>query len=261
MAGMATHIGACWASTGWFGVVLGDDGAWEADHFPSVWSLWKYHSDAARILVDVPIGLPADARRACDVEAKRKLNRQGRRVWYAPVREAVYAGNLQAAKETNEAAGYSIQNQVWHRVPRVREVDEFLDANPGARDRLRETRPELCFYALNGHNPVADSKWTDEGVRRRLALLADELDDATAIYEACRDRYMTPRYASFLHSPADILDALAAAVTARRPPEELSELPERTDPPRDERGLPMRIVYPSDVNQTRLSTLRGAGQE
>ncbi|PSQ58120.1 MAG: hypothetical protein BRD23_07680 [Halobacteriales archaeon SW_9_67_25] len=242
MAGMATHIGVCWASTGWFGVVL-RNGDWTADHFPSVWSLWKYHSDADRILVDVPVGLPMDARRACDVEAKRKLRPHGRRICYAPVREAVYEGNLDDAKETNEAAGYSIQNQAWPRVPRVREVDEFIDENPGARDRLRETRPELCFYALNGHNPVADSKRTDEGIRRRLALLADELPDATAIYEACRDRYMTPR------------------VTARRSADDLSELPERADPPRDERGLPMRIVYPSDVNQTRLTTLAGSSEE
>jgi Uncharacterized conserved protein len=259
MSGMAKHIGVCWASTGWFGVVLRDDG-WGTDHFPSIWSLWKYHSDADRVLIDVPIGLPADARRGCDVEAKRKLRPHGRRLCYAPVREAVYEGNLEAAKETNEAAGYSIQNQAWPRVPRVREVDEFLDENPGARDRIRETRPELCFYALNGHNPVADSKRTDEGIRRRLALLADEHPEATAIYEGCRDRYMAPRYASFLHSGADILDALVAAVTARRSGEDLSELPARPEPPRDERNLPMRIVYPTDVNQTRLSTLDASSE-
>ena len=145
MAGMATHIGACWASTGWFGVVLGDDGTWEADHFPSMWSLWKYHSDAARILVDVPIGLPTDARRACDVEAKRKLNRQGRRVPYAPVREAVYEGNLEVAKETNEAAGYSIQNQVWHRIPRIREVQRVtpLYLDPAREYHLSEDAPSV----------------------------------------------------------------------------------------------------------------------
>jgi len=253
---MAKYIGLVPASKGWFGIVLGDDDTWEADLFPSVWSLWKYHSDAARVLVGAPVGLPADARRSCDVATKGKLGRHHHRAFYAPTRAAVYRGNLEAAKETNEsAAGYSIRNQVWSLVPRIREVDEFLDENPGARDRIGETHPELCFYALNGRDAVAAPATTAEGVRRRTALLADEHPDATAIHETCRDRYTSPPYASFLRGEGTIVDALAAAVTARRDPDELSRLPERSDPPRDERGLPMQMVYPSDIAQTRLSRL------
>ena len=72
---MAKHIGLDWAGKGWFGVVLREDGSWDTDLFPSVWSLWKSHSDAARIVIDVPIGLPSDGRRACDVAARRKIGR------------------------------------------------------------------------------------------------------------------------------------------------------------------------------------------
>jgi predicted RNase H-like nuclease len=50
-----------------------------------------------------------------------------------------------------------------------------------------------------------------------------------------------------------VLDALIAAVTARRGTEGCSTLPEA--PPTDERGLPMRIVYPTETAQTRLSAL------
>ncbi|MEF8815017.1 MAG: DUF429 domain-containing protein [Halovenus sp.] len=257
---MGTSIGVHRVPTGWFGVVLRDGGSWETDFFPSIWSLWKSHSDASRIVVDVPVGLPSVRRRACDVEAKRKLSRQGRRVFYAPTRQAVYEGNLDEAKAINENAGYSIQNQVWSIVPRIREVDEFLDMNPGARDRLFETHPELCFYSLNGQATVPAGT-TAEGIDRRKALVADEHPDAPAIYEAACDRYLTPAYASFLRAEGAILDALVAAVTAQRPTSELSRLPDGDDPPRDERGLPMQMVYPGDINQTRLTTIDEARQE
>jgi predicted RNase H-like nuclease len=251
---MTKYIGVDWASNGWFGVVLRDDGSFETDHFPTIWSLWKVHSDAARIAIDIPIGLPAESKRSCDVAGKKKLGRRGRSVFHAPIRDAVYQRSLDAAKQLNERAGYSIQNQTWSIVPRIREVDEFLDCNPGARDRLFETHPELCFHSLNGREPVA-SKTTSEGINRRKALLADEHPAAMTIYEESWDRYLTPEYASFLTDADDILDALVAAVTARRPSDELSRLPERSDPPRDARGLPMQMIYPSDVTQTRLTTL------
>lgn len=251
---MTKYIGVDWASNGWFGVVLRDDGSFETDHFPTIWSLWKVHSDAARIVITIPIGLPSASKRSCDVAAKQKLGRRRGSIFHAPIRDAVYQRNLEEAKRLNERAGYSIQNQTWSIVPRIREVDEFLDANPGARDRLFETHPELCFHSLNGREPVA-AKTTSEGINRRKALLADEHPAAMTIHEESCNRYLTPDYASFLTAEADILDALVAAVTARRPSDELSRLPERSDPPRDDRGLPMQVIFPSDVTQTRLTTL------
>jgi predicted RNase H-like nuclease len=251
---MAKYVGLDWASRGWFGVVLTDSGDWETDLFPTIWSVWKYHSDAARILVDVPIGLPSDGKRACDVRAKEKLSRRQGSVFYTPVRKAVYRQNLETAKETNEAeAGFSIQNQAWGIVPRIREVDEFLDMYPSARDRLAETHPEVCFYALNGRNALEESKRTEAGIRRREALLADAHPGATAVYEASIEQYTTPSYAPTVSGADDVLDALVAAVTAHRSPDNCLTLPEA--PPTDERGLPMQIVYPSDTEQTRLSTL------
>jgi len=250
---MAKHVGLDWASRGWFGVVLTDDG-WETDLFPSILSVWKYHSDAERILVGVPIGLPAEDKRACDVAARGRLGRQGRRVFYTPIRDAVYSGNLEEAKALNEAAGFSIQSQAWSLVPRIREVDEFLDVYPSARDRLQETHPEVCFHALNGRKPVEASKRTDKGVQQRIALLVEEHPEAEAIFEESRTRYAMPEYAPMVGGVDDILDALVAAVTARRPAEERSRLPDH-DSPVDERGLPMRMVVPADTAQTRLSSL------
>jgi predicted RNase H-like nuclease len=51
-----------------------------------------------------------------------------------------------------------------------------------------------------------------------------------------------------LNSKDDILDALVAAVAAKRPVDELARLPKANDPPQDACGLPMQMVYPSDAN-------------
>lgn len=251
---MAKYVGLDWAARGWFGVILDDEAGWDTDLFPSIWSVWKYHSDADHVLVDIPIGLPSETRRACDVEAKQKLGHRGRSVFYTPIRAAVYEGSLPEAKAVNEAeADFSVQNQAWSIVPRIREVDEFLDTHPTARDRLVETHPELCFYALNGRTPVEAPKTTDAGIEQRTALLAEEHRAAGTIVEDARERYTTPRYAPTVGGVDDVLDALAAAVTARRMPDETLTVPDA--PPTDARGLPMRIVYPSDTEQTRLTTL------
>lgn len=256
---MTKYVGLDWASKGWFGVILDDSGGWETDIFPSIWSVWKYHSDASRICVDIPIGLPTNTMRACDVEAKKKLQHRQRRVFYTPIRDAVYQQNLDEAKELNEReANFSIQNQAWSIVPRIREVDEFLDMYPSARDRLYETHPEVCFWALNGRTVVDAPKTSDEGIARRKALLVDEYPQAATLFEHAVSRYTAPPYAPMVSGPDDIVDALAAAITAHQGPD-VSTIP--GNPPTDERGLPMRIIYPSDIKQARLSTLESYGSQ
>jgi len=252
---MATYVGLDWARRGWFGVVLRDSGEWDADLFPTIWSVWKEYSDAARIFVDIPMGLPSEERRACDAAAKEKLGAAQGSVFYTPVRAAVYEQNLDDAKAINEEAGFSIQNQAWSIVPRIREVDEFLDSYPTACDRLFETHPEVCFAALNGGHPPEHSKHTDRGRRERLSLLDAEHDGATAIYERCVATFTEPEYGPLVSDEADIVDALAAAVTARRDPDRTEGIP--PSPPEDERGIPMQIRYPSATRQTRLTDLDG----
>jgi len=246
---MGVHVGVAGASKGWLGIVL-NDGGWEFDLFPSLLSLWKYHSDADRILIDVPVGLPSDGKRACDVAAKRHLQRRQGSVSYTPVREAVYQTNIERAREITERAGFSVQNQVWGNVARIREVDEFLDVYPGARDRLRETHPEICFHALKG-GPLEHPKHTPEGVEERRGLLGAENERAPEVFAAAEAELTTPSYAPLVSRHEDILDALVAALTAARDERDLAVLPD-SDPPRDARGLPMEIVYPSPARQTTL---------
>ena len=257
---MAKYVGLDWAGRGWLGVILDDADGWETAVFPTVWSCWKYHSDADRILVDVPIWLPGGARRDCDVEARAKLGRRGGSVFSAPVREAVHEDTLAEAKATNEAAAdFSVQNQAWSIVPRIRAVDEFLDMYPSARDRLAETHPELCFYAFNGHTPLPEPKTTAAGVEHRTALLADEHPAAASIVEDTGTRYTSPRYAPSVRGVDDVIDALVAAITARRMPEATLTVPDA--PPTGPRApdtdrLPRRHRTDPAVDPRRVHRVR-----
>ena len=250
---MRKYLGVSWASKGWLGVVLRADGGDTTELFPSMWNLWQAHSDADRVCIDIPAGLPADGPRACDTEAKQLLQPVSRRVLYTPTRAAVAKRTLTEAKALNEESGYSIQNRAWSIVPRIREVDTFLQATPAAQDVVVETHPELCFFGLADRTPVTDSKRTSAGIERRLQLLADEDIGAKRLYDDATE-FLQPAYAPLIGGPADIVDALAAAVTAQRDVDRCETLPSGTHE-RDECGLPMQMVYPDDIKQTTLSAV------
>jgi predicted RNase H-like nuclease len=257
---MAKYLGVDWASKGWFGVILRDDGDHTTDLFPSIWNLWQSHSDADQICIDIPIGLPTDRPRACDREAKQLLQDVNRRVFYTPTRAAIAERNLDAAKEVNEEAGYSIQNQAWSQVPRIREVDGFLHATPTAQDVLIETHPELCFFGLADRTLVVESKQTSAGINERLDLLSDEATDAEGIYEDATETFLEPEYAPLVSGPDDIVDALAAAVTAQREADQC-ETPPSGAHEVDDHGLPMQMVYPDDTTQTTLPGVSAASPQ
>lgn len=186
------YAGVDWAGKGWFAVFLTEENGLEGEYYPTLWNLWRERSDDIdRMLVDIPIGLCEDRKRACDIEAKQRLGgRQQSSVFYTPIRDAVYVQNIEAAKERHREAGtdFSIQNQAWSLVPRIREADAFV-ADHGDSRKVLETHPEVCFVTLKG-GPLDHSKKTDEGIEERLALLdgASEVD-VEAFYKTARSTF------------------------------------------------------------------------
>ena len=246
---MGTAVGAVWATRGWFGAAIDDANRWDCDLFPCLWSLWHTYRDADVILVDMAVGLPDvdHGRRECDRLAKQLLGSRHPGVYYAPIRDAIYQPSLSAAKQLNEVAGFSIQNQTWSIVPRIREVDEFLDAQPGARDRIRETRAEVCYHTFAG-SQLEHPPTTSEGTAERRTILASISPGATAALDAAIATFTTPPYAPTVTDAKAIRDAFVTALTARRDSTERATLP--LAPPTDERGLPMSITHPATQQQT-----------
>ncbi len=87
-----TVAGVDGCKAGWF-AVWGDGGKTPRfGVFPDFRTLWLELGHADVIVVDIPIGLPSDVPRACDLEARKLLGQpRGSSVFPPPCREALSA--------------------------------------------------------------------------------------------------------------------------------------------------------------------------
>lgn len=222
------YAGVDWAGKGWFAVFVTEDGL-KGDIYPTLWNLWQAQGDNLdRLLVDIPIGLCEATKRRCDVASKEYLDGpQQRSVFYTPIRDAVYARGIEAAKECHRDAGadFGVQNQAWSLVPRIRETDVFV-ANSEDSGKIGETHPEACFVALNGGESLTHSKQSEAGIDERLEVLTDSTEfEVRRFYEDAYENFREPEYAPMIGGEDDIVDALVAAITAASTDGNLPTLP------------------------------------
>ena len=260
------YVGVDGCKGGWIGVGLDDSGKACVKVREAFSDLVDCFGDACVILVDIPIGLPEDTTpRACDIEARKKLGRKRlAAVFPAPPRPFVDKVALTPDWDWTAAHGKPFQEAFaeankWHRekfrnkglaaqafgiAPKIAEMDEFMRTRDAASPEIREVHPEICFWALNEQQPMSHKKSNSEGREERLATLrrcAQDINgiDVDAIFKKARDKWTKTRVAD-----DDILDALAAAITAKivsQNGDRLGTLPE--NPQTDSKGLPMEMVY------------------
>jgi len=212
-----TAVGVDWASGCWVVVTHdGDDVTITTE--PAILNVWQAHGAAAdAVLVDIPIGLPETAPRACDRAATSLLGERHSSVFDVPSRAAVDAGGYEAARAEN---GGRLGSQSWGLVPRIREVDCFLDAHPGAETRVYESHPEVCYAAFAARTDADDlgSKRESEGQDARLAIL-DAVDEwfGTQVRAFVDERRDGAQWHHRIQSGRldDVLDAAVLALTAR----------------------------------------------
>lgn len=232
-------VGVDGCSKGWFAIAMQGDLQWSADIFSDISELWAQHQDAMLILIDIPIGLPFAGARRCDIEARKILRRRGSSVFPAPARESLRATTYQEACRLNQQVlGKKISVQTWHISHKIREVDALLIREPQARQRIRESHPEVCFWALAGGHLIPASKKTEIGLSQRLRLLQQHYSAARSLFEWSRATFTRRQLAA-----DDIVDALALAITAAAGPEHLQSIPAVAE--EDREHLPMAIAYTS----------------
>lgn len=190
----------------------------------------RLHLDLFDVLgVDMPVGLPIDTRRACDVEARRALGLRGSSIFPAPPRACLGAAtHAEAVQLARAAFGAGISVQAFHLLPKIAEVDALVD--PSALDRIVEISPELAFATMHrlrtGDARPLPRKVEPAGAAARQRLLDDEGIEVRP----------TPRGARL----DDVLDAYAVLWSAERFAR--GEAIVLGDGSRDARGIPMRIV-------------------
>jgi predicted RNase H-like nuclease len=199
----------------------------DRDGFVQVLALARA-AGAEAVGADVPIGLPADDWRSCDLSAKRRLGRASARVFLAPPREVLAAPDYGTARAVARVmlGGRGVSAQTYGLRAVVLAVDDALVGDAWARAQVVEVHPELSFMALAGRGPgePLESKRTPPGRAVRAALLGGWLGSGVRLEAPDGD---------------DHLDALAAAWSADRWARGEAEI---LGGDLDSAGLPMRIV-------------------
>ena len=164
----------------------------------------------ALVLVDIPIGLLRAGPRQCEREARKLLGwPRSASVFAAPLRACIAARSWeQACSIRVRAEGKKISLQSWGIVPKIRQVDAFLERHPAWKGRLREVHPELSFATWNGGRSMTHGKKTAEGRAERERLVHGHFGRSWE--KAAAD---LPR-GTFARD--DLLDAFAALWSAER---------------------------------------------
>lgn len=241
-ASSGTAYGVDGCSAGWFYFALARPRSPAWGIVGTIDELVTTADDADRIFVDIPIGLPDGFEsRRCDTEARKRLRPpRASSVFPAPVRAALAATTYEEARRISlSTSGKGMTRQTFAIAPKIREVDNLLRGSRKAQRMVREIHPEICFWALAEGKPLRHGKKTAAGIAERLALLEGVLPSVPGDLVQIRGEF---RSRDVAHD--DILDAMAAAITASADPAALRTLP--TYPPTDSAGLPMEIVYAVD---------------
>lgn len=200
----AAGIDAC--LRGWVAVLVNSDGLTVMTE-RALPDLIERCGSADIIGIDMPIGL-TDAPRDCDVEARPFVGPRRNSVFMTPPADVILAETYEEANAlARKRYGYGISRQAYALSPNIRIVERIASLD----QRLIEVHPEVSFRALIG-KPLEYAKTTWNGQQvRRSALRAAGLEPPELLDEAGS----VP--------PADVLDAAAAAWSARRYAEGIAE--------------------------------------
>lgn len=184
------------------------------------------------VVIDIPIGLPDSGRRTCDLEARALLGARRNSVFTGVRRPLLTFANYPAANAWGKADGAGLTKQLWHILPKVRQVDDWI--TPDRQQSFREGHPELAFTAAAGR-PMAHYKKTAEGEAERLGALAAFISRPVA------EGWLAAAQGTGA-ARDDIVDALALCWSSARVALGINgQVP--ASPPVDSRGLAMAMVF------------------
>ena len=237
-----TYYGVDGCRSGWFWVGLEPGGTVRHGIAEKLIELVDQARDTDRIFVDIPIGLQTEPR-VCDLLARKFIGKpRASSVFPTPAREVLdYSCYAEASERNHEVTGKRLTMQTFSIMPRIKEVDDLLHVNGKARRIVREIHPEVCFRGIAGQ-AMAFSKKKLEGYQERIVALVDM---RPGVAREVAD--MVARYQGSGVARDDVVDAMAAAITAAVHPSALCSLPKSLE--RDSRGLPMEMIY-ADVSLT-----------
>ena len=238
-------IGVDGCKGGWLAAVKDSTGKVRLEVYSTIGEFWQTHKDADCIAIDIPIGFRACEdgieERRCDTEARKALGQpRGSSVFVVPCRKALSEKTYDEASRINfECTGRKLPVFTWAIMPKMVEVDTFLQNHADARKVFKEIHPEVCFWGLAGKRPMENNKEEWIGVEERISVMDAFVPDTRGFL-----LQETPnlKKAKAKASAADILDALAALVTIDGEEGSLRTLPDSLETD-STTGFPMSMAY------------------
>ena len=238
------YIGIDGCSKGWIAVTL-DYGQLRIKRYKTLSEIIDANPLPATFLIDMPIGLPEKLEEnRPDSAARKELGERKSTIFPVPCRQAVHAvgqsrdATVKLQKEiNNQVLKKSLSSQSIAIIPKIKEVDDFLQAHREYKEILCESHPELCFARLKG-SVLQTKKSSAVGATERSAILSKHIKDERLefVYDLAKELEC---------KPDDILDAACLAVTAAFKAHSMTEtIPEK--PGMDARELPMQMVVPKN---------------
>lgn len=209
-------------------------------HELSIWPrfadlITSFGPSTAALLVDMPIGLPDQRRRACEKMARDHLKpKRHASVFPSPMRPMLAFDTYAEANRRgkNLGPGHGLPKQTWMLMPKIRELDAIL--KPPDQKWIGEGHPELAFCRLNQNVPCAHPKKTTEGQSERRELLLNHgINNTDDLIEKAKD------LAQAQVGIDDVYDACALALAAEARLDRTALC--LTDGAIDARGLKMEI--------------------
>ena len=217
-------IGVDGCRGGWIAVTIYDAGWRDFRIVEAIEELAPGARD--RVMIDIPIGLPASGRRACDLAARAMLGAARSRVFLDARRPLLRQRSFEAANRWGKRDGAGVSRQLWNILPKIAALDRYV--TPERQTTIREGHPELVFARLNGGAALASKKTLAGRARRRDLVMAAGFGAIDAWLGRLRGTGA---------AADDLLDACALALAAQHP-RRVGGTGE-TDP----RGLRMEIWY------------------
>lgn len=231
------YIGVDGCKGGWIAAIY-DRGSFEIKKYSSVDELVEANKNYNELLIDMVIGLQSNKDEVRPDNAARALI-PGRTstIFAVPARQAVYAETRAAIREANKSAlDKDLPAQAIAIIPKMRELDEFLQENPAHKNRLKESHPEVCFSRLNG-SVVMSRKADEEGITERVGIIKQYMPEIT-------EEYIYQEAKRFKCNADDIVDSIVLCITANLVAQGKTDvIPEVVQ--EDVTGLRMQMTIPS----------------
>ena len=230
------YIGVDGCKGGWIAAIL-NYGNLHFKRYAQIDDIVSDNPDFDAFLIDMAIGLQNSTNQLRpDKAAREELGRKSSSVFPIPSRDAVYAEGEESQKQANiRALGKSLAKQSIAIIPKIKELDVFLNTHPEYKNRILESHPEVVFSRLN-RAVVVSRKKEFTGIVEREQILTEYLEkNAIAGLREKAKEYKC--------NQDDLMDAACLAIAGALHAHGLSEtIPGKPEP--DENGLYMQLTVP-----------------